>query len=85
VLVLTRRTEERIVVGDDIVITILAIEGDKVKLGIDAPRDVAILRDELVKAVHQQNLAALRFTEHAPPESMKKLQAILAARDEAEG
>lgn len=84
-LVLTRRTDERIVVGDDIVITILGIEGDKVKLGIDAPRDVAILRDELVEAVHQQNLAALRFAENTPPESMKKLQAILAARDEAEG
>lgn len=83
-LVLTRRVEESVMVGEDIVITILGIEGDRVKLGINAPRDVAILRDELVAAVHQQNLAAIRFSEHAAPDSIHKLQAILSAREESE-
>lgn len=46
-LVLTRRKDESIVIGDEIVITVLAVEGDKVKLGIDAPRRISVLRREL--------------------------------------
>ena len=46
-LILTRRSNERIFIGDDIVLSILAIEGNRVKLGIDAPKDVAILREEI--------------------------------------
>jgi carbon storage regulator len=47
VLILTRRSNERIFIGDDIVLSILAIEGNRVKLGIDAPKDVPILREEI--------------------------------------
>ncbi|MBX2836436.1 MAG: carbon storage regulator CsrA [Gammaproteobacteria bacterium] len=46
-LILTRRSNERIFIGDNIVLSILAIEGNRVKLGIDAPKDVAILREEI--------------------------------------
>ena len=46
-LVLGRRTDESLILGSDIIITILAIEGDRVKIGIDAPRHVTILRTEL--------------------------------------
>ena len=46
-LILSRKQEESIVIRDDIVITILAIEGDKVKIGIQAPRDVQVYRQEL--------------------------------------
>lgn len=46
-LILTRRSNERIFIGDDIVLSILAIEGNRVKLGIDAPKDVPILREEI--------------------------------------
>ncbi|MBI3762764.1 MAG: carbon storage regulator CsrA [Chloroflexi bacterium] len=62
-LVLTRRLEESIVIQDDIVVTVLAIEGDKVKLGISAPRHLTILRQELCEAVREQNLAAARHAE----------------------
>lgn len=52
-LVLTRRKDESIVIGDEIIVTILAVEGDKVKLGIDAPRRISVLRRELwVNAQH---------------------------------
>ena len=47
VLVLTRRIGERLLIGDDIVIQILSRSGDYVKIGIDAPEDVVILREEL--------------------------------------
>lgn len=83
-LVLTRRINESIMIGDDIVITILAVDGDKAKLGIEAPRDVAILREELYSAVQEQNLAAIRFGGSTPPESIEKLREILSEREKAE-
>ncbi|MEE9332506.1 MAG: carbon storage regulator CsrA [Granulosicoccaceae bacterium] len=46
-LILTRRSSERIFIGDDVVLSVLAIEGNRVKLGIDAPKDVSILREEI--------------------------------------
>jgi carbon storage regulator len=46
-LVLSRREAQRIRLGDSIVVTVLRVAGDKVRLGIDAPRDVLVLRDEL--------------------------------------
>ena len=47
-LVLSRHIEERIYIGDDIIITVCGIVGDKVRIGIDAPRDAKILREELI-------------------------------------
>jgi len=46
-LVLSRKESERIRLGDSIVITIVRVSGDKVRLGIEAPSDVLVLRDEL--------------------------------------
>ncbi len=51
-LVLTRRSGEQIQIGDDIRITILSNEGGKVKVGIDAPKTVTVLRAELIHADH---------------------------------
>ena len=46
-LVLSRRERERIKLGDSIVVTVVRVTGDKVRLGIEAPPDVLVLRDEL--------------------------------------
>jgi len=46
-LVLSRRENERIRLGDSIVVTVVRLSGDKVRLGIEAPADVVVLRDEL--------------------------------------
>jgi carbon storage regulator len=46
-LVLSRRQSERVRLGDSIVVTIIRVSGDKVRLGIEAPPDVLVLRDEL--------------------------------------
>lgn len=46
-LVLSRRERERIKLGDSIVVTVVRVAGDKVRLGIEAPPDVLVLRDEL--------------------------------------
>jgi len=58
-LVLTRKPGEKILIGDDIVITILDARGDSVRIGIDAPRGVKIQRDEVLRAVTEANLAAV--------------------------
>ncbi len=46
-LVLSRRENERIRLGDSIVVTVVRLSGDKVRLGIEAPADIVVLRDEL--------------------------------------
>ncbi|MCU1443689.1 MAG: carbon storage regulator [Cryobacterium sp.] len=57
-LVLTRKPGEKILLGDDIVITVLDARGDSIRIGIEAPRGVKIQRDEVVRAVSEANLAA---------------------------
>jgi len=52
-LVLSRKRDERIVIGDNVVITIIDIRGDKVRLGIDAPSDVTIHRQEVLDAINR--------------------------------
>ncbi|ASJ71816.1 carbon storage regulator CsrA [Granulosicoccus antarcticus] len=46
-LILTRRVDERIFIGEDITLCVLDIEGNRVRLGLEAPKDVAILREEV--------------------------------------
>jgi carbon storage regulator CsrA len=57
-LVLARKLDESIVIGDDITVKIISIDKGVVKIGIDAPSDVAILRSELVEDVKDLNIAA---------------------------
>ena len=57
-LVLTRKRGERILVGDDIVITILDIKGDAIRIGVDAPSGVRIQRHEVIEAIAEANKAA---------------------------
>ena len=57
-LVLTRKAGEKIVIGDDITITILDVRGDGIRIGIDAPRGIKIQREEVLLAVAEANVAA---------------------------
>ena len=49
-LVLTRKQQQRLRVGDSIVVTVICVSGDRVRLGIDAPSDILVLREELDKS-----------------------------------
>ncbi|WP_337033165.1 carbon storage regulator CsrA [Paenibacillus sp. FSL W7-1088] len=57
-LVLTRKKGESIVISDDIVLTVLSVDGDAVKIGIEAPRDIDIYRKEVLDAIQQNNQSA---------------------------
>lgn len=57
-LILTRRIDEAIVISDDIIVTVLEVRGERVKLGIVAPREVTILRQELRDQVRAANIEA---------------------------
>jgi len=46
-LVLTRKTNQSVMIGDDVEVTVLAVMGDKVRLGIQAPREIPVFRDEI--------------------------------------
>ena len=53
-LVLTRKKEEKIWIGNDISFSIIEIRGDKVRIGIDAPKEIAVHRDEVKKAIERK-------------------------------
>ncbi|MCG8638537.1 MAG: carbon storage regulator CsrA [Desulfobacterales bacterium] len=57
-LVLTRKLDEKIMIGKDVVVSILEIEGSTVKIGIKAPRDVNILRMEVFEKIQNENIAS---------------------------
>jgi len=57
-LVLSRQRDETIVIGDNIRITIVDVRGDKVRIGIDAPRDVSVHREEVYNAIQRESEGA---------------------------
>lgn len=62
-LILSRKKGAAISIGKDIVIKVLGIEGDQVKLGIDAPKDMKILRTELYEKIVDENREAVNVSE----------------------
>ena len=53
-LILTRRVGETIVIGDDVIITVLGIKGNQVRIGINAPKDVSVHREEIYQRIQQE-------------------------------
>jgi carbon storage regulator len=60
-LVLSRHRDESIMIGDDVVITIVDIRGDKVRLGIDAPQSIPVHRQEVYDAIQRENQKAAQL------------------------
>lgn len=57
-LVLTRKQNEGILIGSDIIVTVINIDGDKIRLGIEAPKNVRVIREELTAEIGQENKMA---------------------------
>jgi len=57
-LVLSRKQDEAIIIGDDVKIVVVSIRGDKVRLGVEAPREVGVHREEVYAVIQQEKKAA---------------------------
>ena len=57
-LVLSRQRDESIIIGDNVVITVVDVRGDKVRLGIDAPTEIPVHRREVYEAIQRENQRA---------------------------
>ncbi len=66
-LVLTRKIGETIVIDDNIKITVVQIKGKQVRIGIDAPKETKIHREEIYKAIQEENEAAIHSVASALP------------------
>ncbi len=65
-LILARKVNERIIIGDDIEISVVEIKGDQVKLGVNAPRDVKVYRHEVYESIQRENRLAAESAGEIP-------------------
>ena len=73
-LVLARKLDQRIMIGDDVEISVVEIKGDTVKLGIVAPRSVKVYRYEVYEAIQQENIKAAK----TPTVDLPSLESLLS-------
>jgi carbon storage regulator len=83
-LVLSRRVGERLVIGDDIVVTVIEVRSDGVRLGIDAPRDVRVHRAEVLEALTAANADAAT-ADDSTAAALRRLQPPAAGRGATPG
>lgn len=70
-LILTRHRGERIIIRDDIIVTVVDIRGDRVRLGIDAPSDIEVNREEVYRAILRENQSRHHDRGNTPSRSPK--------------
>jgi carbon storage regulator len=85
-LILTRRPGERVVIGEDILITVMGVSGHTVRLGIEAPDGISIYREEIWLAVKAENQAAATATADSLPSQLpaEEAQASPSGEPDAE-
>ncbi len=83
-LILTRKANESLVIDDQIVITILGIEGERVKLGITAPLEIKIHRKELWDAIREQNQIAENLAKKEKQDNLEELRKFLVTEISAD-
>ncbi len=62
-LILSRKIDEKIKIGNEITLTIIEVKGDQVKVGVEAPKNVKVFRQEVFEAIQKENKAAVDISE----------------------
>ena len=75
-LILSRKIDEKIKIGTDITITLIDVHGDQVKIGVEAPKDVKVFRQEVFDAIQNENKAAVAASQES--ENEKAISAVSA-------
>jgi carbon storage regulator len=76
-LILSRKVDEKIVIGDNVILTIVGVSGETVKIGIEAPRDVKVYRAEVYEEIMRANIEAAKSEGIAPDiKSLKDLEKL---------
>ncbi len=72
-LILSRKTDEKIKIGEDITLTIIEIRGDQVKIGVEAPKNVKVFRQEVFNAIKNENKSATEIASVSGIDAISKL------------
>lgn len=76
-LILSRKIDEKIKIGDDITITLIDVHGDQVKIGVEAPKNVKVFRQEVFNAIQSENKAAVVEVESKNSMAISALSKLL--------
>ena len=71
-LILSRKVDEKIKIGQDITLTIIEVHGDQVKVGVEAPKNIRVFRQEVFQAIQSEN----KIAANAVPDSLGKLSEL---------
>ena len=75
-LILSRKIDEKIKIGNDITITLIDVHGDQVKIGVEAPKDVKVFRQEVFDAIQNENKAAVVGEESGSEKAINAMSAL---------
>ncbi|HPF60010.1 MAG TPA: carbon storage regulator CsrA [Candidatus Competibacteraceae bacterium] len=66
-LILTRRVGETLMIGDEVTVTVLGVKGNQVRIGVNAPKDIAVHREEIYERIKREQDGSPQAAEQPPP------------------